>query len=206
MDAMTEAHRRCDLLLVAAEQALENRDWIAFRVRLLEFRSFLLEHFAVEEEELFPAFERRTGLHDPTSQLRLQHARMGEILDALAAVAPAHDPDGCDAELRTLGALYRQHKEMEERVLYPALQRVAEAAASRKVAAGGEALDLRGLQPPQPIVRIFEELERAPASPLRVVLPHEPHPLYGMLRDQGFEWSGAYRPDGGFELTIRGRG
>ena len=33
--------------------------------------------------------------------------------------------------------------------------------------------------------------------------PHEPHPLYGLLREQGFAWSGAARADGGFELTIR---
>ena len=47
MEPMTEAHRRCDLLLAAAEQALESGEWQAFRVRIVEFRSALLEHFAI---------------------------------------------------------------------------------------------------------------------------------------------------------------
>ena len=69
--------------------------------------------------------------------------------------------------------------------------------------AGPPALDLRGLEPPQPIMRIFEALERDPATPLRVVLRHEPQPLYRLLSEHGFEWSGAHRADGGYELTIR---
>src|SRR5688572_24767213 len=107
MESMTEAHRRCDWLLAAAEQALESGEWPAFRVRIAEFRSALLEHFAIEEGELFPQFEHRTGLHEPVAQLCLQHRRMREIVDALGVVSPAHDPEGCGAELATLGLLYR---------------------------------------------------------------------------------------------------
>ena len=33
-------------------------------------------------------------------------------------------------------------------------------------------------------------------------LPHEPLPLYDMLRQRGFRYSGAPRSDGGFELLI----
>ena len=64
------------------------------------------------------------------------------------------------------------------------------------------ALDLRGLQPPEPIVRIFAALDRSPGEPLRAILPHEPVPLYALLRDRGFRYSGETRPDGGFELLI----
>ena len=63
-------------------------------------------------------------------------------------------------------------------------------------------LDLRGLQPPEPIVRIFEALERAPDEPLRAILPHEPVPLYALLRERGYAYSGEQRADGGFELLI----
>ena len=63
-------------------------------------------------------------------------------------------------------------------------------------------VDLRGLQPPEPIVRIFEALERAPGEPLRVILPHEPVPLYALLRERGFRYSGTPRADGGFEVLI----
>ena len=204
MDWLSEARRRCDLLLAAAEEALERRDWAAFRVRINEFRSELYAHFTTEEQELFPEFERRSGLREPTADLCRQLQRMREIVDALAAVSPAHDPEGCAAELRTLGQLYRQHKESQEGVMYPALGRTLDWVRSTQAPAfAGEALDLRGLEPPQPIVRIFQALEQEPKTPLRVVLPHEPVPLYGLLRERGFEWSGAARPVGGFELTIR---
>ncbi|MBI1943651.1 MAG: DUF2249 domain-containing protein [Betaproteobacteria bacterium] len=63
-------------------------------------------------------------------------------------------------------------------------------------------LDLRGLQPPEPIVRIFEALERAPGDPLRAILPHEPVPLYGLLRERGFQCRGGPRADGGYEVLI----
>jgi uncharacterized protein (DUF2249 family) len=63
-------------------------------------------------------------------------------------------------------------------------------------------MELRGLQPPEPIVRIFQALERAPGAPLRVILPHEPLPLYGLLRERGYSYAGAPRADGGFEVLI----
>jgi len=204
MDSLAEEHRRCDVLLAAAVEALERGEWAAFRVQLTALRDGLLAHFVFEEEELFPEFERRTGLREPTADLLLQHCRMREILDALAAVSPAHDPEGCRAELGTFGLLYRQHKETEEKLMYPAFARTLDVMPTRKpVASAFPLLDLRGLEPPQPIVRILEALERAPDEPLRVVLPHEPYPLYGLLRERGFDWSGAPRADGGFEILIR---
>src|SRR5512132_976181 len=131
MEPIAEEHRRCDLLLAAAEQALECGEWTAFRARIVELRTALTAHFALEEEELFPDFEQRTGVREPIADLCLQHRRMREILDALASASAAHDPGGCRAELGAFGLLYRQHKEIEESVLYPALARIREAIARR---------------------------------------------------------------------------
>ena len=50
--------------------------------------------------------------------------------------------------------------------------------------------------------RIFQALERAPGAPLRVILPHEPVPLYSLLRERGYSYAGAPRADGGFEVLI----
>ena len=72
----------------------------------------------------------------------------------------------------------------------------------RLVLTEAAAMDLRGLQPPEPIVRIFQALERNPGAPLRVILPHEPVPLYALLRERGFSYTGSARPDGGFEVLI----
>ena len=48
MDWLSEAHRRCDLLLAAAKEAFERADWPAFRARINEFRDALHAHFAAE--------------------------------------------------------------------------------------------------------------------------------------------------------------
>jgi len=103
-------------------------------------------------------------------------------LDILNAAAPEHDPEGCVAELESLAPLV---------AVRPARMTAAEIP-----------LDLRGLEAPQPIVRILERLERAPREPLRVILPHEPLPLYALLRERGYRYSGAARADGGFEVLI----
>jgi uncharacterized protein DUF2249 len=111
------------------------------------------------------------------------HERARRHLDTLQAAAPQHDPEGCIAELEALAAALRGRALPRARGRAPAL-------------------DLRGLQPPEPIVRIFAALERSPQQPLRAILPHEPVPLYALLREQGYRCSGAPRADGGYELLI----
>jgi uncharacterized protein (DUF2249 family) len=108
--------------------------------------------------------------------------------ETLGAASPQHDPEGCVAAFEALAAhLRRRHA--------PALRawRPPPAAA---------ALDLRGLAPPEPIMRIFDALERSPGEPLRAILPHEPVPLYALLAERGFRYSGEQRADGGYELLI----
>lgn len=106
-------------------------------------------------------------------------------LEVLNAAAPEHDPRGYLSELEELRSV------LDEKGL-----------AGSDAPAPEPALDLRGLQPPEPIVRIFQALERAPHEPLRVVLPHEPVPIYALLRERGFTYSGSPRGDGGYELLI----
>ena len=96
-----------------------------------------------------------------------------QSLDTLGAANCALDPEGCRAELERVGEML-----------------------------GSGALDLRDLAPPEPMLRIMERLARSPAEPLRVVLRHEPVPLYELLAQRGYAWRGEARADGGYELTI----
>jgi len=127
-------------------------------------------------------------LREGCAALIEQHEDLRQRFDTLGAAAPQHDPEGCVAAFTELAALLREQH----------------ASALRKWRAppAPRALDLRGLQPPEPIVRIFAALEHAPGAPLRAILPHEPVPLYALLRERGFSWSGAQRADGAFELLI----
>ena len=63
-------------------------------------------------------------------------------------------------------------------------------------------IDLRGLQPPEPMVRILGCIEAPGDGPHVFVLPHEPRPLYPMLRAQGWDHR-ARVIDGGVELTVQ---
>jgi len=107
-------------------------------------------------------------------------------LEILGAASPEHDVVGCVAELKALSDALG-----------------ADTLAAEAGADLPPAMDLRGLRPPEPIMRILDALERAPHEPLRVILPHEPAPLYDLLRQRGFRYSGHSRPQGGFELLIQ---
>jgi iron-sulfur cluster repair protein YtfE (RIC family) len=200
-------HEACEKLVAAGEAALDRSDWDEFSRAVDAIRDALLLHFEFEEEELFPAFERSSGMRQFTQELCMQHGEMRAILDTLVSVSPRHDPEGCRTEFDTLALLFRQHRAREEEVMYPAIERTlgsAKLPAAKRMRAAEEpgAMDLRGLEPPQPMVKIFEALERSPGTPLRAILPHEPVPLYNLLREHGFKYRGSYRADGGFELVI----
>lgn len=65
-------------------------------------------------------------------------------------------------------------------------------------------LDVQGLQPPEPMVRILSKLpELGPEDELIVTHHREPVPLYAHLEAAGFGHSIEKLPDGKFRLTIR---
>lgn len=66
------------------------------------------------------------------------------------------------------------------------------------------AVDLRGLEPPEPLLRILDALDTPGPGPLVFLLSREPLPLYAMLA--GGEWSHTVRRgDSGVELTLMRR-
>jgi hypothetical protein len=67
---------------------------------------------------------------------------------------------------------------------------------------GERFLDLRGLEPPEPLLRVFAALEESPERPLRIRLHREPHPLYPMLRAGGWRRRTETREDGSCEVVI----
>jgi hypothetical protein len=61
-------------------------------------------------------------------------------------------------------------------------------------------VDLRGLEPPEPLVRILDAIAQAD-GPMRFLLSREPFPLYPMLRGSGFRHA-VRRDERGIELTV----
>jgi len=66
-----------------------------------------------------------------------------------------------------------------------------------------ETIDARGWEPPQPMMRVMETLERLPRGKKLVMLLHcEPRPLFKVLASNGFHHRCHYVPEGHFEITI----
>ena len=50
-------------------------------------------------------------------------------------------------------------------------------------------IDVRGLQPPHPMLKILDELDALPAGQvLRMIHHREPFPLYAALQELGFRY------------------
>lgn len=200
-------HAHLDRLLAEVVAAAQRSEWPAYRTGIAALGAALIEHISYEDEELFPEFERLGVDVGDLATLREDHAHFRRQMEALGAAAPEHDPEGCIAELEMLAAFQRAHHKREMTACYAQADRLAIAPpppmpAAPAAGAATVRLDLRGLQPPEPIVRIFEALERAPRRPLCAILPHEPMPLYTLLRERGFSCTGTQRSDGGFEVLI----
>ena len=68
-------------------------------------------------------------------------------------------------------------------------------------------LDVRGMEPPEPLERILQEIDKfGTGDRLRVIIDCRPHPLFRILERDGF----AYREEAGttslYEITIWRKG
>ena len=113
-------HRHCDGLFATAEDAAQRTDWAACRERFDAFRAAMLQHFEIEENVLFPAFEQATGMTmGPTAMMRSEHAQMRDLLENMTAVIAAGRRDDYLGMSETLLLYMQQHNLKEENVLYP---------------------------------------------------------------------------------------
>jgi len=129
-ELMQDHHRRCDVEFVEAEDTLRGGRWAAGRSLLEAFGRDLESHFAAEEEILFPAFERVTGMRQgPTQMMRYEHSQARTLLAQMVAAAAAEDGEEFAGAAETLLVLMQQHNAKEERILYPMCDSVLDAEA-----------------------------------------------------------------------------
>jgi iron-sulfur cluster repair protein YtfE (RIC family) len=118
-------HSDCDKSFAEAEQAAAAGDWKGAQAAFSRFAGRMARHFAMEEEVLFPAFEARTGNNQgPTRVMRLEHAEMRELIDALREAIERCDAPGFAGNAETLLVLMQQHNLKEEQILYPMCDRL----------------------------------------------------------------------------------
>jgi len=121
-ETMSRDHAACDEHFSAAEAAVAGGDLERAGSALAAFAAALERHLGVEESELFPAFESRTGMTEgPTAMMRIEHAEMRELLGQLRAALEAGDAGEFLGLADTLNVLLQQHNLKEEQVLYALL-------------------------------------------------------------------------------------
>jgi iron-sulfur cluster repair protein YtfE (RIC family) len=118
-------HHACDNVFASAEEAVARKDWDSARSLFDRFQAAMARHLAMEEDVLFPAFESRTGMSTgPTEVMRMEHAQMRDLLQAMANAIAAGNQNRYLGLSETLNMLMQQHNLKEENMLYPMSDRV----------------------------------------------------------------------------------
>ena len=113
-------HKHCDEVFASAEEACANGDWVAGEKAFALLVDQLETHFCSEEELLFPAFEKATGMTSgPTEVMRGEHRQMRDLLQQMREGLAGRDADVFDGGAETLLILMQQHNMKEENILYP---------------------------------------------------------------------------------------
>jgi len=117
---LVKQHVECDDQLNRVEAALHKADMASAGRNFRLFDEQLEQHFRLEEERLFPAFEKATGMtNGPTVVMRGEHAEIRQLRDQAMAQIDNKDIDAALATLDTLNVLIQQHNVKEENILYP---------------------------------------------------------------------------------------
>ncbi len=64
-------------------------------------------------------------------------------------------------------------------------------------------VDARYLEPPEPMIKVMQALERLrPGQSIRLLLHREPFPLYPLLAERGYRHASQEAPDGTYVILI----
>lgn len=122
---MKGEHRACDALFTEAEKAVIEGDFEEAEKRFVAFADDTLEHFAKEEEILFPTFEEITGnTEGPTNVMRYEHGQMRDLIGRMAEAVENRDKEVFLSIAESMMILLQQHNMKEEQMLYAMCDRV----------------------------------------------------------------------------------
>lgn len=124
-DYLIDDHYQCDEQLCTADACLRNGDWEGARIGFRRFQGALERHLTIEENIVFPAFEKTLqGAAGPASMLRGEHRQIRAVVSRMYAALASSDPLDYLIHSETLLILMQQHSLKEEDILYPHLDRL----------------------------------------------------------------------------------
>ena len=131
---LTHEHRHCDAVFAEAEKAAAANNWEEAEKKFLEFSNETLTHFKKEEEELFPAFEAKTGSTEgPTAVMKFEHEQVRGLIGKMAEAVEKRDRDAYLSLAESMMILLQQHNMKEEQMLYAMCDRVMPPAESSQL-------------------------------------------------------------------------
>lgn len=117
-------HKRCDDLFSSAERSVEKGNWPLAKAAFQDFSEAHVNHLAMEETVLFPAFEKATGaVEGPTSVMRTEHKQMLRLMEQMDNAIEEQDASNFLGNAETLNIMLQQHNMKEESMLYPMTDR-----------------------------------------------------------------------------------
>lgn len=113
-------HQACDARFARLEAALAAGDADEASGGFAAFQAALVDHFAAEEEIMFPAFESRSGLRGgPTVVMRGEHEQMRSLCKLIEQAMAGGNFAQAAKLADTLFSLLQSHNMKEEQILYP---------------------------------------------------------------------------------------
>jgi len=116
---MAKDHKACDEVFAATENAVSSGDWEKAGQAFSAFIQAMDRHLGVEEQDLFPAFEEKTGMRSgPTQMMRMEHDQMRSLFAEMQDALEQRQGDDFLSIAETLLILMQQHNMKEEQILY----------------------------------------------------------------------------------------
>lgn len=113
-------HVRLDSIVAELEGRLDTGNLPAARARFDEFSCGLERHIQVEEQLLFPAFERSTGMvGGPVPVMCQEHALLRELLGRISDAIDAGDAGEARDLVDEVKVFLEPHNMKEEQIIYP---------------------------------------------------------------------------------------
>jgi len=120
MGYLAADHDRLDELLIETCRLVDAGDLAAAGKTFATFAAGLTRHIGLEDELLFPRFERATGMTSgPTTVMRREHRVIEDLLAGMTGALGAGDAATFGTLHRELIDVLEPHNHKEEHVIYP---------------------------------------------------------------------------------------
>ena len=118
-------HKECDEIFARAEEAVGGADWNRAQAEFDTFVRQMERHFDLEDNLLFPEFEKKTGhAGGPTQVMRMEHDQMRVVMHEMRSALEAKDAEQYLGLSETFLVLMQQHNFKEEGILYNMIDQV----------------------------------------------------------------------------------